>query len=133
VSDGCGLHSGHGLNLAENTLKNAAHRFKQQSEELGGNRFVDALDFGPINDALKNHPPWRNYLEGKIGSLSEDDYQAHFDFRDLRNAVMHGRAPFPTYSSFKVGITAIGQITQFIVHLEAYPDRRSDPIPNQES
>ena len=38
-------------------------RFESTQRELGGNRFVDELDFHNVYDALKKHRPWRDFLD----------------------------------------------------------------------
>jgi hypothetical protein len=50
----------------------------------------------------------------------------------LRNDVMHGRAPFPTYRLFKEGTRAVAEMTRFIGHLEDYREDQARGV-NTES
>ena len=90
-------------------------------EELGGNRFVDELDFHNVHDALRKHEPWRNFLSETAGeSHSNTGYDKLYSFTKLRNAVMHGRLLFPTYQHFKDGTRAINTMMVLIENLSAY-------------
>ena len=121
AKDGCGISDGSGLNLTPQSIQIVCKRFKSARQELGGNRFVDELQFHQVNDALRKHSPWRNFLHGRLGrSLSENEYKALYDFTTLRDAVMHGRVLFPTYGDFRQFTGMIDKIGDFIGHLDAY-------------
>jgi len=82
---------------------------------------VDELDFHNVNDALRKHSPWREFLHERLGkSLSNTEYQRLYDFTDLRDAVMHGRVLYPTYREFKRHLSTISQIGELIEHLNVY-------------
>ena len=68
---------------------------------MGGNRFVDELDFHHVHEALKKHSPWRDSLHEKLGkSLSNSEYDRLYNFTDFRDAVMHG----PDSISYLLGL-----------------------------
>jgi len=82
---------------------------------------VDELDFHNVNDALRKHSPWREFLHERLDkSLSNTEYQRLYDFTDLRDAVMHGRVLYPTYREFKRHLSTISRIGELIKHLEVY-------------
>lgn len=121
AKDGCGISSSHGLDLTCEVLDKVRKRFESSQKELGGNRFVDELDFHNVHDALKKHQPWRDFLNKRIGkSLSNNNYEKLYSFTKLRDTVMHGRLLFPTYQHFKEGTNAINLMIELIDHLVAY-------------
>jgi hypothetical protein len=121
AKDGCGVFDGKGLNLSDGVLEKVAERFKSTGKELGGNRFVDELDFHHVNDALRKHSPWREFLHDRLGKvMSNSEYGELYNFTKLRDAVMHGRIVFPTYQTFKSHNASIGRVVDLIDHLEAY-------------
>ncbi len=129
--DGCGLSTDKGLNLTAEVLEKVRKRFECARQRMGGNRFVDELDFHQVNDALRKHSPWRNFLHQKIGkSLSNTEYERLYNFTEFRDAVMHGRILFPTYWDFQKRSRTISQIGELIDHLDAYRDvPASEPAP----
>ena len=121
AKDNCGVSSHQGLNLSSEVLDKVSKRFALARKELGGNRFVDELDFHNVNDALRKHLRWRDYLHQQVGrTLSNGEYEKLYNFTELRDAVMHGRVLFPTYRHFKGGTRAISKIGELIDHLAAY-------------
>jgi hypothetical protein len=119
--DGCGLSSETGLSLSQHVLDKVRKRFESARQKMGGNRFVDELDFHNVNDALRKHAPWREFLHARIGrTLSNGEYDELYNFTDLRDAVMHGRVLFPTYREFKRYFSTIGRIGDLIDYLDAY-------------
>jgi hypothetical protein len=121
AKDNCGVSSDKGLNLSPQVLSKASERFESVRKDLGGNRFVDELDFHNVNDALKKHSPWRVYLNQQVDNpLSYSAYDKLFNFTKLRDAVMHGRVLFPTYRHFKESALAISKMPWLIDHLAAY-------------
>jgi hypothetical protein len=121
VKDGCGISSSQGLQLTYEVLEKVRTRFESTQKELGGNRFVDELDFHNVHDALKKHQLWRDFLNKRIGeSLSNTKYERLYSFTKLRDAVMHGRLLFPTYQRFKEGTNTINKMIELIDHLAAY-------------
>jgi len=121
AKDGCGLSSDKGLNLTAEVLEKVRKRFESARQKMGGNRFVDELDFHQVNDALRKHSPWRDFLHQKVGkSLSNSEYDRLYNFTDFRDAVMHGRILFPAYRNFQKSSSTIGQIGELIDHLDAY-------------
>ena len=123
AKDGCGLSADKGLNLTAEVLEKVRKRFEAARQKMGGNRFVDELDFHQVNDALRKHSSWRDFLHQKIGkSLSNSEYERLYNFTDFRDAVMHGRILFPTYWAFQKRSSTISQIGELIDHLDAYRD-----------
>jgi hypothetical protein len=121
AKDGCGLSSDKGLNLTAEVLEKVRKRFESARQKMGGNRFVDELDFHQVNDALRKHSPWRDFLHQKVGkSLSNSEYDRLYNFTDFRDAVMHGRILFPAYRNFQKSSSTISQIGELIDHLDAY-------------
>jgi hypothetical protein len=119
--DGCGLLSDEGINLTPEVLEKVRKRFESARQKMGGNRFVDELDFHHVNEALRKHSPWRDFLHEKLGkSLSNGEYERLYNFTDFRDAVMHGRILFPAYRNFKERSSMISQIGELIDHLDAY-------------
>src|SRR5438045_7314064 len=93
---------------------------------MGGNRFVDELQFHQVNDALKKHSPWREFLHQRLGrGLSNSEYDEHYNLTKLRDKVMHGRVLFPTYRDFTQFTGVIDKIAEFIGHLDGY---RASPV-----
>ena len=119
--DGCGVHDSHGLLLSPDVLEKVRDRFEASRKDLGGNRFVDELEFHHVQEALKKHSPWRKFLHERIGkSLSSRAYDRLYRFTDVRDAVMHGRVLFPTYRHFRSDVVQVGQIVDLIGHIRAY-------------
>jgi len=121
AKDGCGLSSDKGLNLTPEVLEKVRKRFESARQKMGGNRFVDELDFHHVNEALRKHSPWRDFLHEKLGkSLSNSEYERLYNFTDFRDAVMHGRILFPAYRNFQERRSMISQMGELIDHLDAY-------------
>jgi hypothetical protein len=121
AKDGCGMFDSQGLRLSVEVLDKITTRFKFTSKELGGNRFVDELDFHQVNDALRKHAPWRNFLHERLDkAISNGEYERRYNFTTLRDDVMHGRIVFPNYQTFKSRGASIDQIVELIDHLDAY-------------
>jgi hypothetical protein len=121
ANDGCGVSDSNGLKLTANVLEKAAVRFERVRQEMGGNRFVDELQFHQVHDALRAHTPWRDFLHGRVGrSLSNNEYNRRYDFTGLRDGVMHGRVLFPVYSEFTQFIKTVDNIAGYIEYLDAY-------------
>jgi hypothetical protein len=121
AKDGCGISSEKGLNLSAAAVEKIRVRFETAKSKLGGNRFVDELDFHQVNDALRKHSPWRNFLHDRLGSpVSNTEYERRYSFTGLRDAVMHGRIVFPTYQDFRKQVPCIANIVELIDHLDAY-------------
>ena len=121
AKDGCGVSTEKGLNLSAAVLKKVGERFASARQKMGGNRFVDELDFHNVNDALRRYSPWRIFLHERVKkNLSNREYDKFYDFTNFRDAVMHGRVLFPTYFHFKECSSMIGRIGEFIEHLDAY-------------
>lgn len=119
--DGCGLSSDEGLNLSPEVLEKVRKRFESVRQKMGGNRFVDELDFHHVNEALRKHSPWRDFLHERLGrAVSNGEYEGLYNFADFRDAVMHGRVLFPVYLDFKQRLSTISQIGDLIGHLDAY-------------
>jgi hypothetical protein len=119
--DGCGLSSEKGLNLTSDVLEKVRKRFESARKKMGGNRFVDELDFHHVNEALKKHSPWRNFLHQRLAKpLSNGEYDRLYNFTDFRDAVMHGRVLFPTYWAFQKHGSTISEIGKLIDHLDEY-------------
>jgi len=119
--DGCGLSSDKGLNLSPEILEKVRKRFESVRQKMGGNRFVDELDFHHVNESLRKHMPWRHFLHERLGrALSNGEYERLYNFTDFRDAVMHGRILFPVYLDFKQRLSTISQIGDLIDHLDAY-------------
>jgi len=130
AKDGCGISSAKGLNLTAEVLEKVRKRFESVRQKMGGNRFVDELDFHQINDALRKHSPWRDFLHGKLGtSLSNSEYERLYNFTDFRDAVMHCRILFPAYWDFKKRSSTISQIGELIGHLDAYGVLHASGLP----
>jgi hypothetical protein len=120
AKDGCGVFDGTGLHLSGDVIETARERFESSRNKMGGNRFVDELQFHHVHEALKKHAPWRTFLEQRSGKLSNGEYDKLFSFTEMRDAVMHGRVIFPTYERFIELSEMIDRIGDFIEHLEAY-------------
>ncbi len=121
AKDGCGISSSHGLELTDEVLDKVRKRFESTQKELGGNRFVDELDFHNVHDALKKHRPWRDFLDKRKSiNISNSNYEKLYSFTKLRDTVMHGRLLFPTYQYFKEGTNAINIMIELIDHLVTY-------------
>ena len=57
---------------------------------------MDELDFHQVNDALRKHPPWRDFLHERRGkTLSNSEYERLYNFTNFRDAVMHGLDTIP--------------------------------------
>jgi hypothetical protein len=88
AKDNCGVSSQEGLHLSPEVLERVSRRFESARKELGGDRFVDELEFHHVNDALRKHLPWRNYLHQRVGRThSNDEYEKLYNFTKLRDAV----------------------------------------------
>jgi hypothetical protein len=121
AKDGCGVFDRKGLSLSVEVLERVTERFKSTGKELGGNRFVDELDFHHVNDELRKHLPWREFLHDRLKKvISNSEYEELYNFTKLRDAVMHGRIVFPTYQTFKSRNASVGRVVDLIDHLEAY-------------
>jgi CBS domain-containing protein len=121
AKDGCGLSDETGVNLSAEVLDRVRQRFNLVQQQLGGNRFVDELEFHQIHDALRKHSPWRDFLHQRLGrTVANKEYEKIYNFTDLRNAVMHGRTLFPAYRDFKKCTSTISKIGELIDHLDAY-------------
>jgi hypothetical protein len=130
AKDGSGLSSEKGLNLSSEVLEKVRKRFESVRQKMGGNRFVDELDFHQVNDALRKHSPWRDFLHERLGrALSNSEYERRYNFTDFRDAVMHGRILFPAYRDFKQSLSIISQIGELIDHLDAYPALPASGLP----
>jgi len=120
AKDRCGTSDPTGLHLSVDVLNTAQQRFDSSRSKMGGNRFVDELQFHHVHDALKKHARWRTFLEQRLGKLSNGKYDDVFNFTELRDTVMHGRVLFPTYQQFIQLSGMIDRIGDLISHLEAY-------------
>jgi hypothetical protein len=81
-----------------------------------------------VNDALRKHSPWRDFLHERIGrELSNAEYDKLYSFTELRDGVMHGRVLFPVYREFVRLTGMIDNISEFINHLDAYFALPSSP------
>jgi hypothetical protein len=121
AKDGSGVSNEKGLSLTPQVLEEVRKRFESARREMGGHRFVDELQFHQVNDALRKHSPWRDFLRQRLGRiLSNGEYERLYNFTRLRDAVMHGRVLFPAYRDFKKFIGMIDNIGEFIDHLDAY-------------
>jgi hypothetical protein len=128
AKDGCGVSSECGLGLRPKELQRVRQQFDRARQKLGGNRFVDELQFRQVNNALKKHLLWRDFLHQRLGRiLGEDEYGDLYDFTMLRNDVMHGRVLFPTYEDFRRFTGMIDKIGEFIDHLDAYNALPANP------
>jgi hypothetical protein len=131
AKDGCGLSSDKGLNLTPEVLEKVRKRFESARQKMGGNRFVDELDFHHVNEALRKHSPWRDFLHERLGkSLSNGEYERLYNFTDFRDAVMHGRILFPAYRNFQERSSMISQMGELIDHLDAYCALRASRLPS---
>jgi hypothetical protein len=131
AKDGCGVSDESGLNLTPEATEKVRKQFKSARQKLGGNRFVDELQFHQVNDALRKHSSWRSFLNGRLGrSLTENQYKGRYEFTSLRDAVMHGRVLFPTYVDFGKFIATIDNMGHFIDYLHAYsaPDATGNAV-----
>ncbi len=121
AKDGCGLSSDEGLNLSHEVLDKVRKRFESARQKMGGNRFVDELDFHHVNEALRKHSPWRDFLHQRMGTvLSNSEYERLYNFTDFRDAVMHGRVLFPFFLDFQQRLSTISQMGDLIDHLDGY-------------
>jgi len=121
AKDGCGVADEGGLTLTPKVLEKVRAQFELTRREMGGNRFVDELQFHEVNDALKKHLPWRGFLHHRLDrELSNNEYDKLYNLTRMRDKVMHGRVLFPTYREFKQFTGVIDNIAEFIGHLTAY-------------
>jgi hypothetical protein len=121
AKDGCGVLDETGLNLTPKAAKRIRKRFEKRRQKMGGNRFLDELEFSQVSAALTAHLPWREFLCQRLGKAASDRVEDNLhDLTGLRNAVMHGRVLFPTYSEFQEFNCSIASIGTFIDCLEAY-------------
>jgi hypothetical protein len=127
AKDGCGVSDPKGLNLTPDVLEKAAERFESARREMGGNRFVDELQFHQVHDALRAHTPWRDFLLQRTGKeISNREYNRLYNFTGLRDGVMHGRVLFPIYGEFKLFARTIDNIAEYIGYLDAYVATSAD-------
>jgi hypothetical protein len=132
AKDGCGISSSKGLDLTSAVLTEVGKRFDSARQEMGGNRFVDELQFHQVNDALRKHSPWRDFLRQRLGTtLSNSEYERLYKFTSVRDAVMHGRVLFPAYRDFKQFGGVVGRIGEFIEHLDAYSASSASGPPSE--
>lgn len=121
AGDKCGVDSEHGLRLSPAVIQKARERFEFVRQEMGGNRFVDELQFHHVHEALRKHKPWFEFLQARLApTISKAEYEREFNFTEFRDAVMHGRTLFPTYRAFKSGTGTVRRIGELIDHLHAY-------------
>lgn len=121
AKDGCGVLGPDGLSLKDDVIAKVRDRFQSSQQELGGDRFVDELDFHHVHEALKKHAPWRTFLHERLGeNLSGNGYDKRYNLTKLRDDVMHGRVVFPTYRRFKERVQGFRNVVEFLGHLEAY-------------
>jgi hypothetical protein len=121
AEDGCGVSSDSGLKLSEAVLEKIRERFDSVRKEMGGNRFVDELQFHHVHEALSKHQPWREFISRELARpISRQEYDRLYNFTDFRDAVMHGRTLFPTYADFRKRIGIVRLIGELIDHLDAY-------------
>lgn len=120
-ADGKGIADESGLVFDKPLKKGLLTNFKKTQQKNGGNRFLDALGFNHISQALAHNDAWRQFFNPRLSEvISEQNYQEKYAFVDLRNAVMHGLPPFPDYDLFKKRSTDIENIFKLIGHLEAF-------------
>lgn len=123
AKDDCGVSDERGLNLTQKVLERLRAQFDLTRREMGGNRFVDELQFHQVHDALRKHAPWREFLHQRLAkTLSNSEYDRLYDLTTMRDKVMHGRVLFPTYPIFKQFTEVIDNIAEFIGHLNAYSE-----------
>ena len=123
AKDGCGVSDDGGLNLATKVLEKVRAQFDLTRREMGGNRFVDELQFHEVHDALRKHLTWRDFLQQRLArKLSNSEYDRRYNFTRMRDKVMHGRVLFPTYPIFEQFTGVIDNIAEFIGHLDAYTE-----------
>jgi hypothetical protein len=128
AKDGCGLSDDSGLHLSPALVEKIRNQFEVARQKMGGNRLVDELQFHQVNDALRKHSPWRDFLHERIGrELSNAEYDKRYSFTELRDGVMHGRVLFPVYREFVRFTGMIDNISEFINHLDAYFALPSSP------
>lgn len=121
AKDGCGVSDDSGLNLTPKVLEKVRTQFALTQRDMGGNRFVDELQFHEVHDALRKHLPWRDFLHHRLArQLSNSEYDRLYDLTTMRDKVMHGRILFPTYPIFKQFTNVIDNIAEFIGHLNSY-------------
>ena len=121
ATDGCGVSSREGLDLASDVLDKAQTQFDSSRKKLGGNRCVDELQFHHVHDALRKHLRWRDFLHERLGrELSNKEYGRLYDFTKLRDGVMHGRVLIPSYRDFQSFSGMVDNIGKLIGHLDAY-------------
>lgn len=126
AADDCGIASSQGLHLTNEVLKRVDERYALSKSQMGGNRYVDELEFHHLHDALRKHAPWRKFLHRRVGDeLSSSKYDELYNSTDVRNAVMHGRILFPTFQQFKKRQLQIARIGELIRHLQDYCESRS--------
>jgi hypothetical protein len=125
--DGKGILDESGLVFDEPLPKKTLKNFKKTLAKNGGNRFLDALGFSHISQALAHTQVWREFLDQRTNSMMSDkNYKERYGFVDLRNAVMHGRTPFPDYELFKKRSCDIYHIGELIDYLDAYRKCQED-------
>lgn len=123
AGDDKGVSDDSGLVFDGPLPKRLRKNFKKTLAKNGGNRFIDALGFSHISQALAHDDVWRQFLDHRLsGKINAQTYDEKYKFVDLRNAVMHGGTPFPDYEMFKRRGIDIENIWELIGHLEAYRD-----------
>ena len=119
-----GVSDPKGLNLTPDVLTDDLNR---RGGDMGGNRFVDELQFHQVHDALRAHTPWRDFLLQRTGKeISNREYNRLYNFTSLRDGVMHGRVLFPIYGEFKLFARTIDNIAEYIGYLDAYVASSAD-------
>ena len=126
ASDGCGVNDATGLNLDAEKLKTPLERFQKNKQTGDGNRFVDELDFHQVDDALKQHELWREFILSRVTKTQLDE---KYCFTTLRDDVMHGRTVFPTYDRFKKRQATISRMVEWIDYLYAYMEPKAKLLP----
>jgi hypothetical protein len=121
AKDGCGVSNEIGLSLSPEALERILKRIGSSWNENGGNRFVDELDYHQSQASLREHSPWRFFLDSQRATpLSDSSYDKLYSFTSLRDSVMHGRVLFPTYARFKKSMSRVVRIGEFIELLDRY-------------
>lgn len=121
VRHGDGLIDSTGIILSPDTLAKVTKRFIDAGRTLGGNRWVDGMEFHHAAAALKKHARWREHLDGRVGkTLTNTEHEELFAFTSLRDSVMHGRVPFLTHQHFKEGTASMSRLAEMIGHLAEY-------------
>jgi hypothetical protein len=119
--DGKGIFDESGLVFDEPLSKQTLKNFKKTLAKNGGNRFLDALGFSHVSQALAHNQGWREFFDQRTSSrMNDENYKERYGFVKFRNAVVHGGTPFPDYELFKKRSSDINHIGELIDHLDAY-------------